>query len=88
MGKLNDLTGRQFGRLVVIERAGTYQSPDQYDPHTEPTWRCLCDPKLGGCGNECIVQGPNLRAGKTRSCGCLRAEKAATRAAERKRART
>jgi len=32
-------------------------------------WLCLCD-----CGNKSIVWGPNLRGGRTSSCGCLRAE--------------
>ncbi len=75
MGKLIDLTGKTFGRLRVIERAGIYRPRN--NPHsTEPLWKCLCDPQIGGCGTELTVLGNNLRSGKTRSCGCLRDEKA------------
>jgi hypothetical protein len=38
-------------------------------------WLCRCD-----CGNETIVQGPNLRNGNSKSCGCLRVELAISRA--------
>lgn len=30
-------------------------------------WRCLCD-----CGNEFIARGASLKAGNTKSCGCLK----------------
>ena len=66
MGKLIDLTGKRFGRLVVIERDGSYYSPAY---HSRALWRCRCD-----CGVECIVAGQSLRQGNTRSCGCLRSE--------------
>lgn len=66
MGELIDLTGKRFGRLVVIEREGSYTSPSYY---SAPLWRCRCD-----CGTECIIAGKSLRYGKTRSCGCLRSE--------------
>lgn len=56
--KLIDLTGRRFGRLVVIRRSDT--SPKH--------WVCRCD-----CGDEGDRFGPGLRGGKTVSCGCLRA---------------
>lgn len=64
---LIDLTGRRFGRLTVVRRAGTY-----YPPAIEgqqPTWECLCD-----CGNTKIVRRSGLTSGQTRSCGCLRSE--------------
>lgn len=66
MSGLIDLTGRRFGRLVVIERDGTYYSPTF---RAFPLWRCRCD-----CGTECIVLGNSLRQGTTKSCGCLRAD--------------
>lgn len=66
MSKLIDLTGRRFGRLVVIERSGEYR-PLDCPSSTFPMWRCKCD-----CGNETIAYGNNLRAGTTRSCGCIR----------------
>jgi hypothetical protein len=55
VSKLIDLTGMRFGRLVVIERAGTYSSFSDPDKKY-PTWRCRCD-----CGAETIVVGGNLR---------------------------
>ncbi len=59
--KLEDLTGKRFGRLVVIERAETI--------HVSTRWKCKCD-----CGNECIVLAQNLKKGHTISCGCYREE--------------
>lgn len=54
-----DLTGREFGRLKIIERSGS-------DKNGQAMWRCKCD-----CGNVTIVSGGHLRSGHTRSCGCL-----------------
>ena len=62
MGKLIDLTGQQFGRLVVLKRAETSEK-------SKPKWLCRCE-----CGNEVTVIGHSLRSGITRSCGCLRNE--------------
>ena len=66
MSKLIDLTGRRYGRLTVLGRAGTYKPPDDWS-HPMPTWRCRCD-----CGNETIVIGSNLKYGRSTSCGCAR----------------
>jgi hypothetical protein len=62
MPKLNDLTGKKFGRLSVISRAGTNAS-------RKPVWECICE-----CGNVKIAVGAELVKGATRSCGCLRRE--------------
>nr|DAH22871.1 MAG TPA: hypothetical protein [Caudoviricetes sp.] len=62
MPPLADLTGRIFGRLVVVERSGTVNK------HT--MWLCRCD-----CGSEIIADAYNLRAGHTESCGCLQRER-------------
>ncbi len=59
--RLVDLTGRRFGRLVVMERAGSARN----GTGMTPTWLVRCD-----CGSSKIVLGPNLRKGATRSCGC------------------
>ena len=68
MGKFVDLSGRQFGRLTVIERAGTYRP--RHDPfHSQPQYLCRCE-----CGEEVVVSGHNLKQGRTKSCGCLRRE--------------
>lgn len=58
----DDLTGKRFGRLVVLERAGTSKNG-----HVE--WKCKCD-----CGNQVIVMAPSLKNGKV-SCGCAVEEK-------------
>lgn len=60
--RLEDLTGKRFGRLVVIEKAKT--------EHKSTRWKCKCD-----CGNECTVLAENLKTGHTTSCGCYREEK-------------
>lgn len=63
MGKLVDLTGQRFGRLIVLYRGEKVK-------HNETVkWYCKCD-----CGNYCWVDGPELRKGDTKSCGCLKAE--------------
>ena len=59
--RLIDLTGKRFGRLVVIERS------DKIGSH--PMWLCECD-----CGNRVIVDGANLRTNHTKSCGCYHSE--------------
>ena len=61
--KCVDLTGMKFGRLTVIERAGS-------DKHRNALWLCKCE-----CGNEKIIIGNNLKKGNTMSCGCLASEK-------------
>jgi hypothetical protein len=57
-----DETGRTYGRLIVLGRA-----PDQEPTHAY--WLCRCE-----CGRLAIVGGAQLRAGKTRSCGCYNLE--------------
>jgi len=79
MGTLIDLTGRRFGRLTVIKRAGSYHPPGRAWVN-EPLWLCRCD-----CGQEAVVIGHNLRGGRTISCGCYRAEATARRSRERAR---
>lgn len=64
--KLDDLTGRKFGRLTVIKRADDYISPKG---HRNIQWLCKCD-----CGNEAIIRAMYLKSGHTQSCGCLREE--------------
>jgi very-short-patch-repair endonuclease len=64
MGVLKDLTGKRFGRLVVIERAETKISPSG---NHRTQWLCQCD-----CGNKKIIPGSTLVHGGTQSCGCYR----------------
>ena len=58
--KFEDLTGRRFGRLVVIERVANNPT----SPSTR--WLCKCD-----CGKETISYAPQLKNGQKKSCGCL-----------------
>ena len=60
MGKLKDLAGVRFGRLVAIERGPN-------DPKGRTVWKCRCD-----CGNEKYILATSLTQGLTKSCGCLR----------------
>ena len=61
----NDLTGKRFDRLIVIEQA------ENNTKHRGKFWKCKC-----GCGNFIITRGDNLISGATKSCGCLQKEKA------------
>lgn len=63
MGSLIDLTGKRFGRLVVIRR--NYPNGKR----KEPKWLCKCD-----CDKEKIIYGVSLRVGHTQSCGCFNKE--------------
>lgn len=66
MAELDNLTGRRFGRLIVI---GPHQS------HKRKTyWPCQCD-----CGGAITVVASNLKSGNTTSCGCYRREFTAAR---------
>lgn len=62
MEKATQILGNRYGRLTVIERAGS-------DAQRCALWRCRCD-----CGNEIITRGSSLRAGVTKSCGCFNKE--------------
>ena len=61
--KLNDLTGKKFGRLTVLSRSNNNTNDKK------PKWICCCD-----CGNLTEVAGNSLISGRTKSCGCLKAE--------------
>lgn len=54
--------GQRFGRLVVIEYS-----------HSDPgrKYRCVCD-----CGNETVNRQTSLHSGDTKSCGCLKIDRA------------
>jgi hypothetical protein len=71
-GQYVDLTGRRFGRLVVLYRAGSFVylgKNGQRRYTSNPAWKCRCD-----CGRARHVAGNALMTGRTISCGCLRAE--------------
>lgn len=59
MGTLIDLSGKKFGRLLVLTRAGS-------NKQKAATWHCLCD-----CGKKIVVPSISLLHGNTKSCRCL-----------------
>lgn len=68
----DNLVGKKFNRLTVVDRADDYVYPDG---KRIARWLCVCD-----CGNQCVVRGTALRDESTQSCGCLHKEKAAAAA--------
>lgn len=66
MAERKDETGNRYGRLTVLEYAGT-------NGHNA-LWKCKCD-----CGNECVKLGIQLRRQQTRSCGCIHKEQLSAR---------
>lgn len=56
--KLLDLAGQQIGKLTVVKRL--------FIKGKNATWLCRCE-----CGKEVAVSRCSLRAGTTKSCGCL-----------------
>lgn len=60
----SDMTGKRFGRLVAIEESGRLPVTKAIDGLA---WLFRCD-----CGSEVRLLGQRVRAGATRSCGCLR----------------
>ena len=60
MARIKDISGRQFGSLIVeslSDRRGA-----QYDC----MWWCICE-----CGNRKEILARALRSGNTKSCGCV-----------------
>jgi len=61
MPNIVDLTGKRFGRLVVVKIAGKQGRTT--------LWECLCD-----CGKTTETLITNLKRGYVKSCGCYRKE--------------
>ena len=59
--KAVDLSGKRFGKLVVLESA---KRPDEAK-NRETYWLCQCD-----CGNTKIIRKGSLTLEGTKSCGC------------------
>lgn len=76
MSKLNDLVGGKYGRLTVIERAGS-------TAQKKALWICRCD-----CGNEVIVVGSHLLNGNTHSCGCYKSDRTSERMGSHRKSNT
>jgi hypothetical protein len=67
-----NLHGRHNGRLRPIRPVGV-------DRRRNVIWFCECD-----CGGSARVTAANFLAGKSKSCGCVVAEKNRLRAQERR----
>jgi len=66
-----DLTGRRFGKLLVIRREEFDHKRTNGETHG---WLCHCD-----CGSDVVVVSRSLLTGRTRSCGCEVGRNAAAR---------
>ena len=66
-----DLTGKRFGKLVVLSRA---ENRVLKSGRSVPEWNCKCD-----CGKFVKVRGDMLRTGNTKSCGCYKKEESSQR---------
>lgn len=62
MGRVKDLSGRQYGRLVVVSHKG-------FNSRRNAMWLCECE-----CGQSAVVSSDCLQKGSTRSCGCYQIE--------------
>lgn len=60
----DDLTEQEFGRWKVLSHAGK-------NKHGHQVWNCGCSCDLK---TEKVVDGDSLRAGQSKSCGCLHSE--------------
>jgi len=58
--------GKKLGRWTLLEFAPQTKVDGK---RVDSKWRCACD-----CGNVRWVPAKHLKAGRTRSCGCARAE--------------
>ena len=57
-----NIKGQKFGKLTALYSLNKTQNGSII-------WHCKCD-----CGNECDINGGNLRSGHTTSCGCIRSK--------------
>ncbi len=64
MGKKIDLTGKLFGRLVVLKEDLIRNT------HGKILWQCHCI-----CGNTKTIRGEDLKSGAIKSCGCLQKQR-------------
>lgn len=63
LGRVENLTGRQFGRLTVLYRTKSSNG--------STLWVCKCS-----CKEESytVISSSHLKSGHTKSCGCLSKE--------------
>ena len=60
--KIEDITGKKFGKLTVLSRCGSTKQK-------QAVWLCQCE-----CGNYINVLGNHLKSGHTTSCGCIKSK--------------
>ena len=58
IGKIKDLTGQKFGKLIALE-------PTDQKRNKSVVWKCRCE-----CGNIVYATSRNLQIGDIKSCGC------------------
>jgi hypothetical protein len=58
----NNLSGKKFNRLTVIE-------PIKRKTGERTKYNCSCE-----CGKEVVIEGSKIKNGHTKSCGCLKKE--------------
>jgi hypothetical protein len=63
MPRTIEMLGKRFFRLVVLSRS------ENDARNRTAKWACECD-----CGKSLIARGTDLRNGRIKSCGCLRAD--------------
>lgn len=61
----NNLTGKRYGRLLVIEEVPSVRGKTG---KSHAAWKCLCE-----CGNTVVVKAEQLGR-RTNSCGCIARE--------------
>lgn len=71
MRGVDDLVGRKFGRLFVVEEG---ERKIDSDGRHRTSVKCICD-----CGATVTVRATRVRNGKTLSCGCIQKENLAMR---------
>ena len=61
---IKDISSMRFGKLTALQQVRT-------DAKGRAVWLFVCD-----CGNLCEIRGDAVRRGDSRSCGCIRKERA------------
>lgn len=60
------IVGNRYGKLIVVSQASTKIT--KTGQH-KIMWNCLCE-----CGSYVVVEGSQLKSGKTQSCGCIKSK--------------
>jgi len=60
MGRIKSIIGQKYGKLTVLSYAGMCEK------NKNSKWLCKCE-----CGNEKLIRKTGLKAGTTKSCGCI-----------------